>query len=81
MRPPSRIHALIAAGHSAPEIARHLGVTLQAVYNAARRAGRTVAPAGRCGKPRSGVTLTPAGLDAIRAYELVHGLSSTLGGG
>ena len=50
------------------------------IYAIARRHGRTVAASAH-GRPRLNLTLTPAGLDAIRAYELVHGLSSTLGGG
>ena len=50
------------------------------IYAIARRHARTVAASAH-GRPRLNLTLTPAGLDAIRAYELVHGLSSTLGGG
>lgn len=50
------------------------------IYALARRPGRTVAASAH-GRPRLNLTLTPAGRDAIRAYELVHGLSSTFGGG
>ena len=79
-RPRGRILAAIAAGHTAPAIARHFGVTEQAVYNAARRAGRSVT---RCaGHPaaRSGVAVTARGLAAIRAYERAHQLPPAIGG-